>query len=84
MNSDNAIIQDLDQTYEAFEKALYILNVYTVDLSKTFGTVDHKSLFKKLELTNAKCNYCNWMKSYLSNRMRMLKQTRLEQVKYFS
>ena len=49
----HAIGQVVDQIYETFEKDNYTVGIF-VDLSKTFDTVDHTILLKKLEIYGCK------------------------------
>ena len=39
-----------------------------LDVKKTFDTVDHGILFKKLYLYGIRGNIYNWFESYLTNR----------------
>ena len=48
-STDHASAHLVDQIYEAFEKNKYTLGVF-IDFSKTFDTVDHSALLRKLEL----------------------------------
>ena len=47
-STDHAIIQFVDQIFEALENNLNARRVF-IDLSKAFDTVDHTMLLKKLE-----------------------------------
>ena len=66
-STDHAIIQSVNQIFEASENNFYTLGVF-IDISKASGTVDHRILLKKLELYGIKGNNHKWIKSFLSNR----------------
>ena len=80
-STDHAIIQLVDQIFQAYENNLSTLGVF-IDLSKAFETVDHKILLKKLELYGIRDNNHNWIKNYLSkrNNKNPTTKTSLEQV----
>ena len=67
-STEHAIIQLVDQIYEAFEKNEYTLGVL-IDLSKAFDTFDHWILLKKLELYGIPDSKYALTKSYLSSRL---------------
>ena len=66
-STDRAIVQLADQIHEMFNKNIYTLGVFT-DLSKAFGTVNHKILLKKLSHYGIRNKSLNWFTCYLSNR----------------
>ena len=70
-STEHAIAQLLDQIYEAFQKNEYTLGVF-IDLLKTFDTVDHSVLLKKLELYGITDRNYAWIRSYLSNRLQYI------------
>ena len=70
-STDYAIAQLVDQIYEPFEKSEYTLGLF-IDLSKTFDTVDHSILLRKLELYGITDRNYAWIKSYLSNRLQYI------------
>ena len=67
-STDHAIVQLVDQTYEAFEKNEYTLGEF-IDLSKAFDTVDNSILLRNLELYGITGRNYVCIKSYLSNRL---------------
>ena len=70
-STEHAIAQLVDQIYEAFEKSEYTLGVL-IDLSKTFDTVGHSILLRKLELYGITDRNYAWIKNYLSNRLQYI------------
>ena len=67
-STDHAIIQFVDQIFEAFDNNLYTPGAF-IDLSKAFDTVDdYTILLKKLELYGIRGNNDIWIKNFLSNR----------------
>ena len=70
--TDHAIAQLVDETYKAFEKKEYTLGVF-IDLSKASNTAGHSILLRKLELNGITYRTYAWIKSYLSNRLRLMK-----------
>ena len=70
-SAEHAIVQMVDQIYEAFEKNEYTFDVF-IDLSKAFDTVDHSILLRKLELYGITDRNYAWIKSYLSNRLQYI------------
>ena len=84
-STDHAIIQFVDQIFEASKNNLYTLGVF-IDLSKAFDTVDYTVLLKKFELYDLRGNNHNRIKSFLSNRKQYIEtdpttKTSLELVK---
>ena len=66
-STDHAIVQLADEIHEMFNKNIYTLGVF-IDLSKAFGTVNHKILLKKLSHYGIRNKSLNWFTCYLSNR----------------
>ena len=66
-STDHALLQLADQIYESFELNEYITGVF-IDLSKTFDTVDHDIMLKKLENYGISGTHVQWFRNYLSNR----------------
>ena len=58
---EHAILQLVEQINQFFEKKEFTPGVF-VDLSKTFGTVDHQILLKKIEHYGIAGNYQNYLK----------------------
>ena len=56
----------------AFNENKYTLGI-SVDLSKTFDTVDHDLLLKKLDMYGIKGKNLKWFHSYLTNRKQFIK-----------
>ena len=63
----HSIVQLADQIHEMFNKNIYTLGVF-IDLSKAFGTVNHKILLKKFSHYGIRNKSLNWFTCYLSNR----------------
>ena len=65
--TNHVVIQLVDQIIEYFENNKYTLGVF-IDLSKTFDTVDHFILLKKLKLYGIMDRNYRCLKIYPSNR----------------
>ena len=63
--TDHAIIHLIYQIYESFENGNYTLGVF-IDLSKSFDTVDHSILLKKVEMYGVIITNLAWFASYLN------------------
>ena len=66
-STEHAILQLANQIRESFENNLYSLGVF-IDLSKSFNTVNHSIILKKLEIYGIHGKNLEWFKSYLRNR----------------
>ena len=64
---EHEIAQLADQIYESCENDIYTVGIF-VDLSKTFNTVNHTRLLKKLEIYRITGASVGWLRSYLTNR----------------
>ena len=64
---DHPLLQLVDQIYESFECNEYTIVVF-IELSKTFDTVDHNILLKKLEISAISGTHPQWFRNCLSNR----------------
>jgi Reverse transcriptase (RNA-dependent DNA polymerase) len=58
--------------FDIFEKNSQVDAIYT-DFSKAFDSVDHKILIKKLSILGFSGNFLNWIASYLSRRIQMVR-----------
>ena len=65
--SNNVIIQLFDKMFDFFEKEQFILGVF-ISLSKTFDTVDHSILLKKIKPYGIIEKSLTWFESYASSR----------------
>ena len=66
-STNDAIFQLVDKIFDHFEKEQFTLGVF-IDLSKTFDTVDHSILLKKMRFDGITDKNLAWFESYLSNR----------------
>ena len=62
ISTDSCLVQLSDYTINGMDKGILI------DLQKTFDTLDHDVLLKKMECMGFKIPVIKWFKSYLSNR----------------
>ena len=63
-----AIMEICENIIDTLNKGSYITGLF-LDLSKAFGTVDHKILLYKLEQYGIRGTPLTWFNSYLSNRL---------------
>ena len=63
---EDALIQLISQILDAFNENKYTLGIF-IYLSKTFDTVDHHILLKKLDMDGIKEKNLKWFHSYLTN-----------------
>ena len=66
-STEHAVLQLLDQIYELFENDNCTVGIFG-DLSKTFDTLDHTILLKKLEIYGIACAQVAWFRSCLTYR----------------
>lgn len=71
-NTENAIMNFLENTVKAMDKSTKCLAVF-LDLAKAFDTVDHDLLMEKLHNYGIRGNAYVLMKNYLSNRIQRVK-----------
>ena len=74
-STDHAIVHLVDQIYECFENDNYTLGVFK-DLSKSFDTVDHLILLRKLEMCGVSTTIIAWFASYVNGKKWCLKITK--------
>ena len=68
---EHAVLHLVEQINQSFEKTEITLGVF-IDLSKAFGTVDHKILFKKLEYYGIVGNFLRWFENCLMDRKQFI------------
>ena len=66
-STDHAILQLVDEMYNTFEQNNFTLGVF-IDLPKTYESLDHNILLKKLEINRIVGETLKWFKNYLNNR----------------
>ena len=76
-STDHAIIQLEEQIYENFEENKYTSGMFT-DLAKTFDTVDHKILLRKMEIYGIGGTTIKWFENYLTNRKRYIQMSNIK------
>ena len=76
-STDHAIIQLEEQTYENFEENKYTSGMFT-DLAKTFDTVDHKILLRKMEIYGIGGTTIKWFENYLTNRKQYIQMSNIK------
>lgn len=71
-STDDAIYQLTSQVYKSLDEKQKVLAIF-LDLAKAFDTVDHTFLIQKLELLGIRGLPLTLFKSYLSERLQMVK-----------
>ena len=61
------LLQILQSVYEALYKGRFVFGIH-IDLKKTFDTVDHDILIKKLDHYGIRGVALEWFRSYLKDR----------------
>ena len=70
-STELAILQQVDEISNSFEKTLFTLGVF-INLSKAFDTVDHDILICKLKNYGFRGNNFKWFECYLKNRKKSI------------
>ncbi|KAJ8874748.1 hypothetical protein PR048_025614 [Dryococelus australis] len=70
-STESAIAEFTSHIHLTLEKNIQAVCLF-LDLSKTFGTVDHEILLNKLEAVGIRGLVRNWFKSYLSDKMQVV------------
>ena len=65
-------IELIDQISDSFNDKSYFLGIF-IDSSKTFDTMDHKILLKKLQHYRIKGKNLSWFESYLTGQKQHIK-----------
>ena len=82
-STEHAILLLVNQLYQSFDESKFTLGIF-IDLSKAFGTVDHKILTKKLDLYGIKACTLRCVESCLSSRKQFItygdKQANIETI----
>ena len=73
--SKKLIPQLADQIHELFENDNYTLEVF-IDLRKTFDTIDHAILSRKLKKHGIKGTNLAWFRGYVENRKHYIQITK--------
>ena len=63
-STEHAILQFTRDIAQNFDNGKFTLSIF-IDLSKTFDTVDHQMLLKKLKHYGANEKTLTWLRSYL-------------------
>ena len=66
-STDTCLSYLTDKIVTGFDSGL-LTGMILVDLQKTFDTINHHNLFKKMSLAGFSCQSITWFESYLSNR----------------
>ena len=59
-------LHEVDQVNQSFQKNEFTLSAF-LDLSKSFDTVDHQILLKRIEYCGIPGNNLRWFENYLMN-----------------
>ena len=82
-STEHAVLLLVNQLYQSLDESKFTLGIF-IDLRKSFDTVDHNILTKKLELYGIKDCNLRWFQSYLSNIKQFVtygdKQTNIETI----
>ena len=82
-STEHAVLLLANQLYQSLDESKFTLGIF-IDLRKSFDTVDHNILTKKLELYGIKDCNLRWFQSYLSNIKQFVtygdKQTNIETI----
>jgi retron-type reverse transcriptase len=71
-STEHAIIEITDKISKAIDEGKYTIGIF-LDLSKSFDTVNHEILIKKLEHYGIRGLCIEWFKSYLKERKQIVK-----------
>ena len=70
-STEHAIIEITDKISKAIDEGKYTIGIF-LDLSKSFDTVNHEILIKKLEHYGIRGLCIEWFKSYLKERKQIV------------
>ena len=71
-STEHAIIEITDKISKAIDEGKYTIGIF-LDLSKSFDTMNHEILIKKLEHYGIRGLCIEWFKSYLKERKQIVK-----------
>lgn len=66
-STNDAILDLTGNVVDALDKGMFTIGVF-LDMSKAFDSIEHDTLFKKIEHYGIRGTTLQWLKSYLSNR----------------